>query len=132
MASEMTDLEKQLMDLRALTAVTGVIHEAQVQQIQLWGKLAFDYTTWEAAIDVESKTVIFVLGKGKHPKHLANLVAGIDRSVHWLLGPDWALHVREGKKALYEGMRKRRNVHEERKQRIQRAGGTGGGTPQPS
>jgi hypothetical protein len=132
MDSEMTELEKQLMDLRALTAVTGVIHEAQKQQIALWGKLSFDYTTWQAAIDVESKTVIFTLAKGKRPKHLANLVAGLDRSVHWLLGPDWALWVMEGQKALYQGARARRNVNEERKQRIHRTGSGGGGTPQRS
>jgi hypothetical protein len=106
--------EKQLMTLRAVLAITGVVHEAQMLQLKLWGTLAFGHTTWTAEIDVEGKTVIYDIAKAKHPKHLAQAVAALDRSVHWMLGDNWGLRVNEGSKRLYEGARKATNVNNER------------------
>jgi hypothetical protein len=118
MAFTATDWEKQLMDLRALTATTGVVHEAQLFQITNWGAIAFGFTKWTANVDIETQTVIFDLEKKKHPKTLAKFVAGLDRSIHWLFGPEWGLRVKEGTRVLYEGQRKRKSVNEQRKARV--------------
>jgi hypothetical protein len=123
MAFEPTDAERQLMDLRALTAVTGVLHDAQLLQLRMWAGLAFSWTKWEIRIDVESKTAIFVVEKKAHPKNMAQLIGGLDRSVQWLLGPDWGVRVTEGNKALYEGLRDLKSIHEQRKSRVRRREG---------
>ncbi len=106
--------EKQLASLRAVTAITGVVHEAQMLQLRMWAALAFGYTTWTAEVDVAGKTVIFILTKSKRPTNLVRLVAGLDRSIHWLLGDNWGLLVKEGSKKLYEGQRQNTNVSNER------------------
>jgi hypothetical protein len=108
-------LEEMAM-LKALTATTGVVHEAQKLQLRMWGAIAFGHTTWEADIDVGGKTVIYKLKKAKQPKQLVHYIAALDRSIHWLFGDDWGLRVKEGTKALYEGARKT-NVNEERARR---------------
>ncbi len=109
--------EKQLMTMRAVTAITGVLHEAQLLQLRMWGAIAFAHTTWEADIDVESKTVTYTVEKKKRPINLAHLVASLDMSVHWMLGDNWGLRVKEGTKTLYEGARKKKNVNDERRAR---------------
>jgi hypothetical protein len=112
-----SDWEKQLAALRALTATTGSVHDAQMFQIRMWGQLAFGYTKWEAEIDVAGKTVIYAVTKKKHPKDLAKFVASLDNSIHWLFGDNWGLRVKEGDKSLYEGKRQKTNVNDERKSR---------------
>jgi hypothetical protein len=114
------DPQKQLMSLRAVTAVSGVIHEAQLLQLRMWGAIAFGYTKWEAEVSVETKTVTYKLTKKKYPKELAAFVASLDRSVHWLFGDDWSLSVREGAKKLYEGQRKA-TVNDERTNRAKQS-----------
>jgi hypothetical protein len=117
-ASELTDWEKQLAALRAVTATTGAVHEAQKLNVTMWGAIAFDWTKWEAGIDVKTKTVIFSLQKKARPKNIAQRIASLDRSIHWLFGPDWGLKVKEGETTLYDGDRAVNTVHEQRKSRI--------------
>lgn len=111
--------EKQLMTLRAVTATTGVVGEAQLLQLKLWGSLAFGHTKWTAAVDVPGRTIYYTLVKGKHPANLVKFIAALDRSVHWLLGDNWGLHIKEGSKKLYEGQRQVSNVNSERKKRVE-------------
>lgn len=106
--------EKQLMTLRAVTAITGVVADGQLLQIKLWGAVAFGYTTWEATVDVPGRTVVYALTKKKHPKDMAKYIAVLDNSIHWLLGDNWGLRITEGSKKLYEGQRKQANVNDER------------------
>lgn len=110
------------MVLRGLTASTGALHEAQKTQLQYWGALAFGRTGWETHVDMENRTVTYKVVKlptGRMAvKKQALLVAGLDRSVHWLLGPEWALQVREGKKIVYNGSREvapGSHTHEQRR-----------------
>jgi hypothetical protein len=104
--------------LRAMTATTGGVHEAQVLQLKMWGAIAFPNRKWEAAVDVRSKTVTYKLTKGqKQRKALAKRVAVLDRSIHWLLGDNWALNVDEDGNLLYQGQRKLPDTNEQRKSR---------------
>lgn len=121
MGSISADWEEQLMVLRGLTASTGALHEAQKTQLQYWGALTFGRTGWEVHVDMERREVLYKVAQVKTSpravKQLAVLVAGLDRSVHWLLGPEWALRVHEGKKVVYAGAREvapGEQVHERR------------------
>lgn len=114
------DWTQQLMTLRALTATTGAMHEAQVLQLKMWGSIAFGERTWEAGVDVETKTVTYQLAKGKRLKALANRVAALDRSIHWLLGEDWALRVDEDGNLLYQGQRTLPDTNEQRQRKSRR------------
>lgn len=105
----MEEWEKQLAVLRGLTETTGAIHEAQLFQIKHWGAVAFSYagkSGWTATVSEQTKTVLFtVTTKRARPKSLAKWVAGLDRSIHWLFGAKWALHIDENGKPLYRGER---------------------------
>lgn len=117
----MTETEKQLMLLRALTSTTGIIHEAQITLIKNWGAVAFAFvgTNWEAQIFIcdgeeckhtscGDRTVTYHLTtKKKAPKDLPQYVAALDRSIHWLLGDDWRLVVKANKKQIYRGAAKK-------------------------
>lgn len=122
----------QLMALRALTATTGVIHEAQKLNLQQWGALAFGHVgKWEARVDVASKTVTYKFKRrGRRPQDLAHLVAGLVRSVHWLLGLDWGVRVQENGKLIFEGERVSKNTNEERKRKARAGAREGEGTPE--
>jgi hypothetical protein len=119
MDSNITDHEKQLMLLRALTATTGAVHEGQLLQLRMWAALAFDFTTWQAEVDVANKTVIYTVGKivNKKSEKLVKCVASLDNSIHWLFGDNWGLRINEGKKQFYVGSRKTKNVNDERRAR---------------
>lgn len=111
--------EAQILSLRALTATTGAIHEAQLLQLRMWGGIAFKgLGKWSASPDVSTKTVTYTLDeKKKLPKGFPKLVAALDRSIHWLLGEDWALTISQSGKLLYEGSREVTNVADERNAR---------------
>lgn len=106
MTSIRSDWEDQLMVLRGLLASTGALHEAQVMQLKMWGGVAFGAGGWEINVDVDRRVLAYKLKRvPRNLKQTAKLVAGLDRSVHWLLGPEWCLHVLVGKKPLYTGQR---------------------------
>lgn len=105
----------QLMALRAVTQTTGVLHEAQVLQLRYWPRIALPHSTsCEIAYFQKEKdevtgaltqrpTIEFrvVLGKAKPPKDLKKRLAGLSRSVKDLLGPDFTVRVKTGKKTIY-------------------------------
>lgn len=106
----MTEAEKQLLALRALTGSTGVVHEAQLLQLKNWGAIAFAFVgkAWEARVSVETKTVTYHLTtKKKAPSDLPHYVAALDHSIHWLFGDDWRLVVKANKKQIYRGAAKK-------------------------
>lgn len=130
MASSLTnDWQDQLVALRGLTALMGVLHEAQVLQLKLWGAVAFAHVPkgkWEVRVDMDARTVTYVLPRRKRaPAQLPKLVAALDRSVHWLLGDEWALHITENNQAVYQGQRQvaEEKTDAERKSRAARRAG---------
>lgn len=111
------------MSLRALTAATGGVHEAQRLQLQSWGGVVFGTGkgAWTCDADPSTRTVTYDVAS--RPAHLASwrqaarFVAALDRSVHWLFGPEWGLVVRERGTEIYAGARQRRDVNRERRRR---------------
>jgi hypothetical protein len=126
----MTEAEKQLIMLRELLGDTGALHEAQVLQLKYWGALALDFAgkSWECIVDyrevagedkvtkIVGKTITYQINvKKKLPKKLAHSIAALDRSIHWLLGDDWALVVKMLDEVLYKGKRKRKKSNDTRR-----------------
>lgn len=97
------NIEAQLQKLRHLTATTGGIHEAQRLNLMQWGAIAFaDMGKWTADILPDSKQLNYKIeSKKKRPSNLANLIAALVRSVHWLLGTDWQVNVSQNDNLLY-------------------------------
>lgn len=108
----------QLMQLKAITFQTGVMHQAQIDQLRLWGRVAFQYVPREnfaCHISSSDRTVSYVLTGGKlydksrgadhNFKWLVNVIAGLDRSIHDLLGEEWQLLINFKGKNEYTGQR---------------------------
>lgn len=125
---------RQIANLRALADATGGLHDAQVFQLKQWGAVVFYHVgagNWECVVDLPNKIVDYRLRRGaKHPRNFVHLIASLDRSIHWLLGDEWALHVTEGEKLLYKGERlvtSTEKVNEQRQARVEGRGiGEGG------
>lgn len=107
MSSELGEWHKQVLALRALTQATGVLHEVQVLQIKCYGAFAFSYTEWEAQVDHQQLLVSYNIKKKHHPKTFNEAVQEVDRSIHWLLGPEWMVRVVEGNTIIFQGHRKK-------------------------
>lgn len=129
MASNLrSDWQEQLMALRGLTAMTGALHEAQVYNLKQWGALAFAHVgkgRWQIEVDIDGRNITYALSPKRsvrRPAALPKLVAALDRSVHWLLGDEWALHVTEHGKTIYAGERKVAASEKTHGQRNARAG----------
>lgn len=120
---------EQLMSLKALTALTGILHEAQVFQLKMWGAVVFNgYVgsgNWEAVV-TDDKTVTFNLTpppKSKMPSNQKKIMEGLYRSIHWLLGDEWAVIVQSKGKTIFKGARMvspEKKKNEQRKQRTSR------------
>jgi hypothetical protein len=127
------DWGNQIATLRAVAEATGGLHEAQVLQLKHWGAVSFHHLGkggWDCVVDLEGRVINYRLRPGsRHPRNIAYLIASLDRSVHWLLGDEWALHVTEGAKILYQGERlvtSTEKVNEQRQARV-KGRGTGAG-----
>ncbi len=106
------DTWEQLMVLRAATATTGVLHEAQVMQMRRWGPLAFqhaDEIEFAVGIYDDEKTkvktrLVEYRVKATKPaaKNMPKLMAGLCRSVKALLGPEFTVVVKVNGKAIFE------------------------------
>jgi hypothetical protein len=116
---------EQLQALKVLTFETGVVHQAQLDQLRLWGRVAFQFVPkegFECQVDTDHQDVHYVLNGGKLFKEpswfsfkkkefdfdwLVGIIAGLDRSIHDLLGPEWRLLVTHNGKLEYEGGREK-------------------------
>jgi hypothetical protein len=119
------DWQEQLVSLRALTALTGALHDAQVMQLKHWGAIAFPHVEkgrWEIQVEPDNRVVTYALRpprRARRPAHYAQLIAALDRSIHWLLGDEWATCITEHGKAIYQGERQvaDEKVNDQRKSR---------------
>lgn len=117
MASEKTDdLREQMLQLRWLTGTTGIIHEFQLIQLKYWLHVVFPKAEHYGNLDVSvpdeegnSEHIVryhIKLGKHKPPKNLKALLTSLANSIHDLLGDEWLVQIMDGKKKIYEGIRK--------------------------
>jgi hypothetical protein len=108
------DMWDQLMALRAITQTTGILHEAQIIQLRYWPRIAIPHSIscevayFQKEINEEGEvtqvpTIEFrpVLSKAKPPKDLKKRLAGLNRSVKDLLGPNFTVKVKLGKKIIF-------------------------------
>jgi hypothetical protein len=116
MSEDIPEFRKQLLALRAITQTTGALHEGQVVNMKYWIRIAVPHSTgaeiayYQKERDektgeiTQQPTIEFrvVLGKAKPPKDLKKRLAGLNRSVKDLLGPDFAVRVKSGKATIYE------------------------------
>lgn len=107
MSNQTYSTTEQLLVLRGLTETTGALHEAQVFNLKMWGRLAAPHAkSVELAIEMDEKIVEFRLIEAKKaPKNLKDLLGGLDRSVKFLLGDKWKVVVVKGDKILFTGDR---------------------------
>lgn len=114
---------EQLKALKALYSQTDILHEAQVEQVKLWGRLVFQYVSkegYECNIDIDNQKVKYVLKGGKlfekkswfrlrknvcDFKWLVSAIAALDEAIHELLGDTWRLIIEHNGKIEYEGVR---------------------------
>lgn len=109
--TEVADLWGQLEALREYTAIHGVLAGAQVDQLKLWGRLVFEYIPKngiEIQVDFEARFVTFILKGGKLSaiNKQAKLVAGLDNSIHAMLGENWILTIYHDSLLIYLGSSK--------------------------
>lgn len=100
----------KLRAAKELTNTTGMLSDSQVLQIKAWGWIVFQHYDPKKIViypDLELRIIAYDLtGKiGKAPKHYAKMIAGLDRSIHDLLGEDWKLVIKQEGKVIYDGPR---------------------------
>jgi hypothetical protein len=98
-----TEHIEQLMLLRAVTARTGILHEAQVRQLKLWPLLVFQESkSATCKPNVEKKSIVFDVTNGPKPfkpgrneRRIEPREAPVMLSnwVKQLLGEDWAVTI---------------------------------------
>lgn len=93
---------EQLVYLRRLTELTGVIHEAQVMHLKLFWGLISDGTGKEFGMDPEKKYLEFRLPT-KKSKFLKDKGDWFLESIKTVLGNGWRVVVLKGKKEIFNG-----------------------------
>lgn len=106
------DLWEKLLLLRQYTSERGALHQAHVDQLKLWGRLAFqDFPASgiEIVVNFDQRDIKYVLKNGKLDQDIqkqATLVAGLDRSIAEMLGEEWRLLIDLDDKNIYTGRRR--------------------------
>lgn len=96
----------QLAFLREQTRVTGILHDAQVFQLKMWILVVAQHAgDAEIGFDWTKKVVQFKLRSinGPAPANLQVGFENLDNWVKWLLGPEYKVIVKEGRKQLFVG-----------------------------
>ena len=94
------DILQQLVFLRRLTELTGVLHEAQVMHLKVFWGLISEGTGKEFAIDPEKKFLEFRLPL-KKGKFLTDKSDWFLESIKTVLGNGWHISVKKGKKEIF-------------------------------
>lgn len=103
-----------LMQLRALTGMTGQIYSAQVKQLEYWPLLAVPHAkrsevtfeTNEEGGDRRVYVAFTVDSRKKAPKNVQRRLKILEKNIQWLLGNSWKVIVSFGGKIVYRGTRK--------------------------
>lgn len=103
------DIQKALIQLRAITNSTGTLHGLQIRQLQVWPRLVVPNST-DATAEVEfpKKEIRFsVQAKGKKQKGQAARYRWLAQAVKFLLGDEWRIAVSVNGKPAYASERGR-------------------------
>ena len=134
---EVQDLWGQLEALREYTAIHGILVGAQVDQLKMWGRLVFEHipkSGVEIQVDFEGKFVTYLLKGGKLSAitKQAKLVAGLDNSVHAMLGANWQLAIYHNDEIIYLGPSQSDQELTDERRKIRQARNDSAGTPSPT
>lgn len=94
---------EQLMTLREMTSKTGLLHDAQVFQLKMYPLALTNATKAEVHYDYDKKSVIFIITetKGRVPKEINKRLSLISDWTQTLLGEEYSVKIKAGKKVLY-------------------------------
>jgi hypothetical protein len=88
------DLKATLVRLKDLTRRTGILHEAQVVQLEHWPHVLFNISEHETGVDSDQRVITFVLAiKGKASKENHKHSKRLEAWVWSLLGDEWMTKV---------------------------------------
>lgn len=96
--------EQQLLQLRDLTSRLGVLHDAQVLQIKMWFLLSVEHCqSYTLEVDLDNSEIQYTITKtqGAIKKDFEFRSQMLAYSIKWLLGNDWIVRIKHGKKTLY-------------------------------
>jgi hypothetical protein len=110
-------IAEQLMALRALTQTTGVVHEAQVFQLRIWGLVALSHLhKQEFQVLPEAQSVTYrAASAGRKPADLPARLKSLEESIKWLFGSEWVLKVDVAGTAIFPTGQKKPHVRSCRK-----------------
>lgn len=109
----MNETLKELIALKTVTRMTGVLHELQIRQLSAWPLIMLgDVRSSEFAFSHEDKEITFNLRIQGNPKHLKNFEQ-FDASVKMLLGDDFLVRVKVKDKVVYRGLRNKNSLNPE-------------------
>jgi hypothetical protein len=98
----MNEIE-QLVQLKFLTRVTGILHEAQVYQLKMWPLMLTHAMKSDVVFDYEGSIVIFNLLKteGNPPENIESRFLELARYTKFLLGDEYSVVVKDNGKQIF-------------------------------
>lgn len=132
--SDSTPTRRQLLKLKAVTQLSGTLHDAQLAHLRMWGLVVFQLVPKDGTVvkvDTDKRTVRYLLTGGKlYEKKknglnfdwLVQAIAKLDAAIHDLLGDDWQTIIEHNGKVEYTGPRQseQEKINERRKHRSAR------------
>ncbi len=94
---------EQLLLLKGMTAVTGILHEAQVMQLKYWPLMLTHAIKADFSYNFDNKEVIFNLAEteGRTPKDFKKKLGLLAKYTKTLLGDDYRIAVKLNNKEIY-------------------------------
>ncbi len=110
-APKLDPVQEQLLQLRGITRLTGMVHEAQANQLKYWPMISINHASSSEVsfeIDEEGKRTVFVelVATKEAPADLKERGKALIKNIQWLLGNDWAVSIRINGKSVCRGVRK--------------------------
>ena len=109
MPESLSDSQVLVVQLRDLFQKTGVLHDVQIQNLQVWPRLAFPTArSCTASVDIFERVVLFDLDMAIWRRLPGDVVArckGLAESVQFLLGGDFQVRVSRRGELIFSGER---------------------------
>lgn len=97
--------EKELMQLKELTRMTGSLSNVQIKQLKMWSAIVLGALGFEVEVDTEGFVVVVDATSLDYPTMMKDTtedpvtmyrrrMARFDYAVKWLLGEDYAVVIR--------------------------------------
>lgn len=94
MENSSNNITEQLVYLRRVTEMTGVLHEAQIQHLKVYWGILTEWTGKEFGVDFESKIVEFRIPETGHVNKA--IFEPFFEGVNFILGKGWNYKFKKG------------------------------------